>query len=97
MAETATEDGRLVGTVRKNAREVVRVTRREYEGHQLVDVRVWTVPPEGSGGEAKPSTKGLACRLETWRDLLPLLGAALAERGPAIDPGDALPRDHWGA
>ncbi len=63
MAEPATVE------VRKNTREVVRVQPTTYNGIDLVDVRVWTVPvtPEG---ESKPTRKGLTLQPATWTEVL---------------------------
>jgi hypothetical protein len=97
------DDGVLIGEVTKNQCERVRVTRRTYEGHELVDARVWTVPAEGSGGDPKPSVKGLCARLETWRELIPIIREALGEgatvaagEDPFADPADPCAGDPWG-
>lgn len=55
------DGGRVSGEVRKNSREVIRLTRREWEGHDLICARVW-VFSEGPGGEARPTRKGLCLR-----------------------------------
>lgn len=54
----------------KNSREEIRVSMDEYQGHQLVSLRVWF---EADDGEMRPSKKGLAFRV----DLLPQVAAAL--------------------
>ena len=62
----------------KNAREVLRVQRTTYKGHELIDLRVW-YPSDTNGGELRPSPKGVAIRVE-------LLGAVLAAlKGVARD------------
>jgi hypothetical protein len=77
MTDQPTHDGTLLATVRKNTREEVRLTRKVFEGHDLLDARVWAlslVP----GLDATPTKKGLCLRPETWRELC---GAVLAEVG----------------
>ncbi len=55
--------------VRKNSREVVRVQPTTYNGIDLVDARVWTVPAV-PGGESKPTRKGLTLKASTWTEVL---------------------------
>ena len=63
--------------IRKNANEVIRVERKDYKGHDLVDARVWY---EDSSGEYQPSSKILSLRPETWDELLPVVEQALAAK-----------------
>lgn len=55
----------------KNAREVVRIHRENYRGHDLISVRVYF---DAGGGEMRPSKKGLAIQAS----LAPALIEALA-------------------
>ena len=43
--------------IRKNKSEVIRIQLKEYEGHKLVDIRVWY---EDENGEYKPTKKGVS-------------------------------------
>ena len=43
--------------IRKNNSEVIRIQLKEYEGHKLVDIRVWY---EDENGEYKPTKKGIS-------------------------------------
>ncbi len=43
--------------IRKNKSEVIRIQLKEYEGHKLVDIRVWY---EDENGEYKPTKKGIS-------------------------------------
>lgn len=99
-------EGELVAVVRKNSREEIRVTRRTWQGHDLVDARVFEFPADG-GGDGTATRKGLSLRVETWRELLPVLSEALgiATRGNAAatagedtfaDPADPVSGDPWG-
>jgi hypothetical protein len=74
MSEQATEE--LIAEVRKNSREVIRLRRTSFNGIDLVDVRVWTVPIV-PGGDSKPTRKGLALRPETWVELCEQITEAL--------------------
>ena len=65
----------IIGEVRKNAREVIRVQATVYNHIDLLDCRVYA---DNAGGEAVPTRKGLSLRAEQWRELLPMLEGALA-------------------
>jgi predicted Zn-dependent peptidase len=61
---------RWVADVPKNAREVLRVELTTYNGHELVNLRVWY----GAGGDdMRPGKAGVALRVEK----LPLLREAI--------------------
>lgn len=61
-----------IATIRKNAREDLRVTLDEFRGHHLLNLRVWFDADEN---EQRPGKQGIAIRL----DQLPSLRQALAE------------------
>ena len=42
--------------IRKNKTEVIRISLKEYQGHKLIDLRVWY---EDENGEYKPTKKGI--------------------------------------
>ena len=44
--------------IRKNKSEVIRIQSKEYEGHKLIDLRVWYEDKET--GEYKPTKKGIS-------------------------------------
>ena len=56
----------VLAEVPKNSRELVRLRRTEFNGVDLLDARVWTVPAV-PGGDSIPTKKGLTLRPETWR------------------------------
>jgi hypothetical protein len=64
----------IVATVTKNSREEIRIALGEFNGRQIINLRVWFRTDEE---EWRPG-KGLACHI----DLLPQLveGLAKAER-----------------
>ena len=43
--------------IRKNKTEVIRISLKEYQGHKLIDLRVWY---EDENGEYKPTKKGIS-------------------------------------
>jgi len=65
---------RLLATVRKNAREEIRISRGEYKGHDVVGVRVWFEDRES--GEMRPGRDGLAFRAELVDEVIEGLRAA---------------------
>lgn len=66
----------ILAEVQKNATETIRVRRTEFNGIDLLDVRVWTVA-QVPGGEHVPTKKGLTLRPETWAELVGVLESAL--------------------
>lgn len=64
-------------TIRKNAREEIRVTVDTFKGQELCNLRVWYE----DGGEYRPGKQGLAVRLALLPDLIDALTAA--QRGGA--------------
>ena len=66
----------VLAELTKNGRETIRVRRTEYQGHDLLDVRVFTVPVSPDC-EALPTKKGLCLRPETWRALCSEVAKAL--------------------
>jgi len=71
-AETISFDGEIIAEVRKNQSEVYRVTRREFKGHPLADVRVWF--DDATTGELRPG-KGVCIQVE----VLPAIVEALTK------------------
>src|SRR5271154_1247184 len=70
---------RLIATVRKNAREEIRITRGDFKGFDVVGVRVWFQDRES--GEMRPGKDGLAFRAELVDEIIEGLRAAKAEGG----------------
>ncbi len=60
--------------IRKNATEIIKIERGEYQGIDLLQARVWY---DEGGGEYKPSRKDLSLRPETWQEILPAIHEAL--------------------
>ena len=58
----------LVATIPKNAKEEYRISRGDYNGHDLVHVRVWF--KDRATGEHKPSAKGVSVRVGDKADQL---------------------------
>lgn len=71
-------DSDVIAEVRKNASEVILLRRTEFNGIDLLDCRVWTVPVSPDG-ESKPTRKGLTLRPETWAELIVAVNAALGD------------------
>lgn len=46
----------VVARIQKSRTAEIRVTRDQYEGREVVDIRVWVQEPSGAW---KPSTKGV--------------------------------------
>jgi len=75
----------VIAEIQKNRREVVRLERTQFKGHDLLAVRVYI---EGKDGEMKATTKGITMKPEAWRELAPMLSAELAGVAEPIDQGE---------
>jgi len=75
-----------IAVIRKNAMEEIRVELTEFNGYDLIHLRVWTEPRAG-GSERIPTKAGIACRVT----LLPDLIAALQQAEAAARAAGLLP------
>jgi hypothetical protein len=75
-----------IAVLRKNAMEEIRVELAEFNGYDLIHLRVWTEPRNG-GSERIPTKAGIACRVT----LLPDLIAALQQAEAAARAEGLLP------
>lgn len=80
-------DDRVVAEIPKNKRETLRVSLSNYNGQDLISIRVWF---EADDGHMRPSSKGLSCRVKMLPDIIEALAKAAQEVGvqPEI-PGGA--------
>ena len=86
MTTQAASEEITLAEVQKNATEIIRVRHTTFNGIDLLDARVWTVP-QVPGGESRPTRKGLTLRPETWAELVDALRNALAsEIGGDVSP-----------
>ena len=60
-----------IASFEKNKYQDIRVRVSEYQGNDVIDIRVWTQPPQGS--EKVPTGKGININVR----LFPQLKAAL--------------------
>jgi len=66
----AIEEQELCFEIRKNKFSVIRVRRTNYEGNDLLDVRVFS---EDMNGNATPTRKGISLQFERLPELLAAL------------------------
>ncbi|MGU3541033.1 transcriptional coactivator p15/PC4 family protein [Methylobacterium sp. A54F] len=66
---------RTIAIVTKNALEEVRVSLSTFNGYDLVDVRTFA-DFDGSGGEKRPTRKGISLKREKLGELIAALQAA---------------------
>lgn len=73
--ETATVGGwgEVLAACRKNRREEIRITLGEWQGHRLVNVRIWYTERDGS--DPKPG-KGFALSPEAFEGFVEAVHAA---------------------
>lgn len=67
-----------IAVVRKNSAEEIRVALSEFNGHDLINIRVWTAPRDG-GAERIPTKAGICCRVALLPKLIEALRNAEAE------------------
>src|SRR5207248_10650557 len=68
----------LISVIRKNAAEEIRVGLSNFNSHDLLNVRVWAEPRNGTG-ERIPTKAGIACRVALLPELIAALQQAEAE------------------
>lgn len=68
----------VIAVLPKNRRESLRIALDQYQGSNLVDLRV-VVELSETGGLATPTRKGVALRVEMLSDLIEALGKAEAK------------------
>jgi len=61
--------------IQKNSREVLRVQREDYQGHDMLNLRVWY---DDGTGELRPTKKGVAFKATLIPELINALGAVSA-------------------
>jgi hypothetical protein len=54
---------KLISKFRKNDFEEIQISAREFQGRQLVDIRIFVGP---RGQETKPTRKGIAIPIELY-------------------------------
>lgn len=59
----------------KNGREEIRITREDFNNHDLVQIRVWY---DDGSGTYKPGKQGVAFRADLLPEVLAALGGLLA-------------------
>jgi transcriptional coactivator p15 (PC4) len=67
-----------LATIRKNALEEIRVGLSEFNGHDLLNIRIWTEPRNG-GSERIPTKAGIACRVALLPEIIEALQQAEAQ------------------
>lgn len=70
------DNERIVATLRKNAREQIRVATGEYHGRKIVSLRVFF---EAADGEWRPGKGGMAFAIALLPELTAALGKAVPE------------------
>ena len=66
-----------IATIRKNSAEEIRVELSEFNGYDLINVRVWAEPRTG-GTERIPTKAGIACNVRLLPELIEALHKAEA-------------------
>jgi hypothetical protein len=79
-------DPAQLAVIRKNALEEIRVGLSDFNGHDLLNIRIWAEPRNG-GVERIPTKAGICCNVR----LLPDLIAALQKAEVAARQAGLLP------
>jgi hypothetical protein len=64
----------VLATVEKNSREIIRVERSNFKGHDLISIRVWA---ERRDGSVVPTRKGISCNVALLPKIIDALQRAL--------------------
>jgi hypothetical protein len=65
----------LIATIEKNKLEEIRVGLSEFNGHDLLNIRIWAAPRNG-GAERIPTKAGICCNVRLLPDLIAALQKA---------------------
>lgn len=76
----------VIATIPKNSKQEIRVSLDHFQGHDLLNMRVWYRTDQG---EMRPGKQGLAVRLAILPDLI----HALIQAEQAALKGDAPPKE----
>ena len=66
----------VIASIRKNAREELRIGLSEFNGHQLANLRIWFTAEDGT---MRPGNKGLAFKVAMLPEVIEALQSAEAE------------------
>ncbi len=67
-----------IATIAKNKLEEIRVGLSQFNGHHLINVRVWADRRDGAEGRI-PTKAGIACRVALLPEIIAALQKAEAE------------------
>ena len=74
-AKPAESQGYRGAVLRKNMTEEIRIELSEFNGHDLINVRIWTDPRNG-GSERIPTKAGICCNVRLLPELIDALQQA---------------------
>ena len=81
-----------VGTIAKNKLEELRITLREFKGHELVDIRVFAEPYADDGNGKQATKRGVSLSVGKLPALIDALQAAerrARDEGLLVDEQEA--------
>lgn len=78
---------KLIAVIQRNHREQVHIYLKVYEGHPIIDMRVWY--EDRNTGEWRPTMKGFAVSTGLYDDLV----TAVESLGPHIEANPGPVRD----
>ena len=67
----------LIATIEKNKLEEIRVGLSDFNGHDLLNIRIWAEPRNG-GAERIPTKAGICCNVRLLPELIEALRQAEA-------------------
>jgi hypothetical protein len=70
----STSDRTVVAQIRKNANETIVVSLDRFNGHELIDIRAWSI--FGEPAEFRPMKKGVSLKIELLPELIEALTSA---------------------
>lgn len=68
--------------IAKNSREIIRITREDFKGHDVINVRVFY---DAGNGDMKPGKQGVAFRAALLPEMLDAFGAMAMDGGESTN------------
>ena len=69
----------IIAQVKKNSREVIRISEKEYEGYKFIDVRIYYM--DKNSGEYKPTKKGISIMPNNAEEIINGILKAMEQMG----------------
>lgn len=84
--------GDIIMDIKRNDREIIRIEVSEFEGKELINLRIWYQAIDSSGDIVyKPTKKGVALNISQYNELkegIDRIGQYIKDRESGFNPRD---------